>query len=445
MNRPTAALLACLAALSFSAGCAQRGPRVRPIEFAQGRVHPTLRMQPVPVGLGVNIHFYKGNEKDLSMIARAGVDTIRMGVSWQGCETKPGQYDFALRDRLIADLEKLGIRLLFVVSYGNPLYDEGRPPHTERCRKAYARFCAVLAKRYAQKKLIWELWNEPNLDIFWGPTSDVDQYMAWCKAVVPAIRQADPNACIVGPALGRCDFVFLEQCFERGLLELVDGVTVHPYRGGLARFPKHVEPKARLALRSDPESALRDYVRIQALIDRHKPAGQAIPILSGEWGYSTTYVTRVLQGKYLARQWLANMTHGVPFSIWYDWHDDGPKPGDMEHNFGTVTHDYEPKPAYVAMKTLIAQLRGYMPVGRIDLASDNDFAVVFRKGQAYKVAVWTRGKAHDIILGSGIRFGGAVDHLGGSIDIAEGSRLQVTDGPVYLTVAEPIPAWLKTP
>lgn len=43
----------------------------------------------------------------------------------------------------------------------------------------------------------------------------------------------------------------------------------------------------------------------------------------------------------------------VPLSIWYDWHDDGQDPKEKEHNFGTVTWDYQPKPAYLAAQTLI--------------------------------------------------------------------------------------------
>jgi hypothetical protein len=50
-----------------------------------------------------------------------------------------------------------------------------------------------------------------------------------------AIRQHDHDACIVAPAVSGFDFAFLESCFDRGLLELVDGVSVHPYRNaGLA-------------------------------------------------------------------------------------------------------------------------------------------------------------------------------------------------------------------
>ena len=407
--------------------------------------HPALEMKalpesyggnvqkPIPAGLGVNIHFYEGNEKDWKMLAEAGVGIVRMDVSWAGCEKKRGEYDFSRHDALVSKLEKRNIRLLFIIDYGNPLYDSGLAPHSEECRAAYAQFVSALVKRYAGKQIIWELWNEPDIS-FWKPKPNVEDYMAWCKAVVPSIRQADPKACIVAPATSCIPLGFLEECFRRGLLELVDGVSVHPYRGA----------------KSGPETAIREYKRLDRLIRRYTPEAEEgkrrklIPILSGEWGYSTTYVSREQQGKYLPRQWLANTASGLPISIWYDWHDDGKDPKEKEHNFGTVTWDYKPKSAYVAMKTLIEQLRGYQIADRIDMGDEDDFVVVARKGGQVKLAVWTTGDPHEIELGPDIRIAGAVDHLGNKIDVPDGPRQPVTDSPRYLTVASPAPSWFHT-
>jgi hypothetical protein len=390
---------------------------------APGRLHPALRMMPVPAGLGVNIHFYKGSDKDLEMMAQAGVGIVRMDVSWGGVEKKPGEYDFSQHDLLIEDLQQRGMRVIFIIDYGNNLYNKGLPPHTDEGRAACARFCGVLAKRYAGKKVIWELWNEPNIDQFWKPKPSVKDYMLWAKAVVPAIRQADPNACIIGPATSTIPIPYLEACFKDGLLTLVDGVSIHPYRSS----------------QRGPETAIPEYKRLRSLVEQYKPAGKAIPILSGEWGYTTAHMPREQQGKFLPRQWLANMASGMPISIWYDWHDDGTDPRENEHNFGTVTHDYQPKPAYVAMKTLIEQLRGYQLVGRLAPTNGDDFVVGFRRGDEFKLAVWTTGKPHEVELGQGIKVASGVDHLGQPVQVQTGSRQQVTDGPRYLTLTSSLP------
>ncbi len=446
MNRRVSIGLAITIVLMPLAGCAF-DLSLAPEAFSgdiPGSGHPALENRPIlpggviqnpkpiPAGLGVNIHFYEGNEKDWKMLAEAGVGIVRMDVGWGNCEKKPGEYDFSRYDALVSRLAEHNIRLLFIIDYGNPLYDKGLAPHSDECRAAYARFCHALVKRYAGKGIIWELWNEPNIG-FWKPKPNVDDYMAWCKAVVPAIRRADPTACVIAPATSCIPVAFLEECFRRGLLELVDGVSVHPYRGG----------------KSGPETAIREYKRLDRLIRRYTPRAEKdgqrkrIPILSGEWGYSTTYISREQQGKYLPRQWLANTVSGLPISIWYDWHDDGKDPKEKEHNFGTVTWDYKPKPAYVAMKTLIEQLRGYVVVDRIEVGDEDDFVVVARKDDQVKLAIWTTGEPHEVELGTGIGIAGAVDHLGKRIEVADGSRQRVTDAPRYLTVAAPVPGWLK--
>jgi len=392
--------------------------------------HPALAMQPVPAGVGVNIHFYDGNDDDWAMIEAAGVGIVRMDVSWGGSEKEPGQYDFTHYDALIARLEQRGIRLLFIIDYGNPLYDDGLAPHSDECRDAYARFCAALAKRYRDKHVIWELWNEPNIS-FWKPKPNVDDYMAWCHAVVPAIRQADPGACVIAPATSCIPLSFLEDCFERGLLKLVDGVSVHPYRSAS----------------QGPETAVPEYRALRSLIERYRAEGgirRTIPILSGEWGYTTAEMTPEQHGKYLARQWLTNMAHGLPISIWYDWHDDGQDPNEREHHFGTVTWDYQPKPTYTAMKTLIAELRGFMPMGRLPTEDGKDFLVAFRRANdAFKLALWTTGDGHHIALDPSLRVAGAVDHLGQAVDVSHGTRQPVADAPRYLTLGPPFPTWLQ--
>lgn len=141
------------------------------------------------------------------------------------------------------------------------------------------------------------------------------------------------------------------------------------------------------------------------------------------------------QGKYLVRQWLANMSAGIPVSIWYDWHDDGRDPEEREHNFGTVYWEYNPKPAYTAMRTLITQLAGFSPRRRLPLASEEDFAVLFAKGDARRLAIWTTGDAHEIALPEGTRVSGGVDWVGNTLTPPGGRRQPVTDAPRYLDMA----------
>ena len=408
----------------FVVGCASEENKTL---IVSEKIHPALQMLPVPAGLGVNIHFFEGNKKDLSMLKESGVGIVRMDISWGSVEKSKGKYDFSRHDKLIEDLDKLGIRLLFIIDYGNPNYDDGLAPHTPEGREAYAKFCAALAERYSGKDIIWELWNEPNIDKFWLPAVNVDNYMAFCKAVVPVIREKDQNACIIAPATSAFDMKFMESCFEQGLLDLVDGVSVHPYRN----------PEL------SPETAFDEYQLLSLLIEQHKPEEKAIPILSGEWGYSTFHLSRKLQGKYLARQWLSNFAYDIPISIWYDWHDDGQDPEEAEHNFGTITWDYKAKPSFIAMKTLIEQFRGYQAIGRVGLGSVDDYLLLFQKNDEVKLALWSTSDIHRISLGKDIQILQGVNYLGKNISNINSEEIKISDEPIYLNIEQPYPDWIN--
>lgn len=349
----------------------------------------------IPAGVGVNIHFISGHEQDLKMIANAGFKFVRMDFFWQDTEPQKGRYDWSAYDAFTTELAQHGLRPYYVLDYSNPLYEQSvtstnpvthkiesalaSPQHPESIA-AYARWAAAAAKHFRGRGIIWEIWNEPNIS-FWKPKPDVAQYTALALATAKAIRAADPDACIVGPTTSRFDWNFLEAVFKSGLLDYLNGVSVHPYRG------------------SAPETAAADYTRLRALIDRYAPPGKTIPIVSGEWGYATitNRVSLKTQADYLARQQLSNLLNGVPLSIWYDWKNDGQDPGYGEDNFGTVTYDLQPKPAYSTIQHLTRELSGYRIAQRCDTGNTNDFIIVLtnRAGET-KLAAWTIKKPHTV-------------------------------------------------
>jgi hypothetical protein len=117
-----------------------------------------------------------------------------------------------------------------------------------------------------------------------------------------------------------------------------------------------------------------------------------MPIISGEWGYSTFSkgVTLETQAGFAVRQQLANLFAGVPISIWYDWKNDGPDPDEREHNFGVVAHDLKPKPAYIALQTMTHELNGFRIERRLETDDTNAFVLLFSHSSGTrKLAAWT--------------------------------------------------------
>ena len=340
----------------------------------------------IPEGFGVNIHF-TGLPKDLHMIAEAGFKFVRMDLVWSRIEQTKGKYDFkgSGYDSLTLGCEKLGIRVLYILDYSNELYESDRSVRTEAGRKAFADFAEAAAKRYAGKGILWEVWNEANLEHFWSPQPSVDDYCKLVDAVAPRIRNADPSGHVVAGATSQIPLGWFEDCFKNGLLQWIDVLSVHPYRS------------------QNPETVIRDYARLRELIKSYAPAGKQIPVISGEWGYSNlnwdkSHLTEQQQAEYLVRMFLINSYQNIPVSIWYDWKNDGTDPNEREHHFGTVGHDLNPKAAYLAAKVLSSTLKGYSISEKIDLGNENDFAFKLNRDNREAVVFWTIGEKHNVTL-----------------------------------------------
>jgi len=304
---------------------------------------------PIPQPFGTNIHFTSPQVGELEMLKAGGFHTVRMDLGWTSTERAAGVYDFLAFDTLVQHCDQLGIKILFILDYTNPLYDGNRPVHTDKGRQAMAAWAVAAVKRYQGKQYIWEMWNEPNGAWFW-PNPNGTDYALMATAVGKAVKMNFPNEIFIGPAMSGFDWNWLTLAFEHGVLEYFDYVSVHPYRN--ANTP--------------PETATADYNQLAQMIVKYAPSGKSIPIISGEWGYSSAWFNEVDQGKFLPRMFLNNLINGVPLSIWYDWKNDGNNASDSESSFGTVDHDYRsgqnppfaPKPAYTAAQAFYSALDG---------------------------------------------------------------------------------------
>jgi hypothetical protein len=419
----------------------------------------------IPDGFGVNIDFTDPQPGELKLMAEAGLRWVRMDLKWDATEKQPGVYDFSAYDRLMTALEPFSLRALFILDYGNPLYDNGAPPRTEAARQAFARWAVAAAKHFAGRGAIWEVYNEPNHSLFWPPRPNAQEYVALALAVGKAFREAVPDEKLIGPAISEIDFDFLESCFKAGLLEYWSAVSIHPYR------------------RNDPETAAADYCRLREMIKTYSslssvqspmsnvqsPVGTGsiserspvrtggftdqitgtkdIQIISSEWGYSSVWrgLSDDKQGQLLARVWLTNAANDISLSIWYDWRDDGPDPKEPEHHFGLVSNPYhqgrepvyDPKPTYLAVKTLTTFFNGYRFAERLSVGDAQDYVLAFRKGNELRFAVWTTASgAREVLIPlSGGRYATARhtgEDLGAVTAGAKGLTITLTSAPIYI-------------
>src|SRR5205814_10701124 len=101
-------------------------------------------------------------------------------------------------------------------------------------------------------------------------------------------------------------------------------------------------------------------------------------------------------------------------------------------------HRYDPKPAYLAAKTMTRQLAGFAFNKRLALEKPDEFMLLFSKGDEVRVAAWT--SAHEprkVNLPASPGAFSVVSHLGESLlkltADEKGLPITLTDPVQYLT------------
>lgn len=415
MRRVFSLFMLLLSLFLISATCSRRREDTVKIGFPEVLI---------PDGLGVNIHFRGAPKRDMDLLKEAHIRFIRADLTWAQVERKKGIYDFSRFDALVESFTAQEGRILFILDYGNRLYGKGKTIKTETQRRAFADFAAAAAERYRGKGIIWEIWNEPNIKRFWGDEPNVDDYMALLEITCTAIRKADKYALIIAPATCGCDGGFIKRCAQRGLLEFVDGVSVHPYREG------------------GPETVMQCYRNLRDIFIEYRQDSHELPrIISSEWGWGLSYMTEPIDGEvdaevrqaaYLIRRFCVEAYAGIPCAIHYKW---------RENNHGLIRSNYKKKPAYTALKMLNEQLTGYCnSVTRLERASSDSVFIFLFKGEAgKKLAAWCIAGRESVSVPVTVRDVKAVDFLGNPVacKVRDGTlQLELSEKPLFVALYE---------
>jgi hypothetical protein len=179
--------------------------------------------------------------KVLDDAKRLGVRWVRLDFSWATVQpTGPSSYQWKRLDRVVKQARDRGLQLLPILTY-SPSWarDAGCthwtcPPHR---RAVFAAFAKAAVQRYKSRGVhSWEVWNEPNLAMFWR-NPDAARYAALLRTTSRAIKAADPKARVLTggiaalenrpPSIGPRQF--LTAVCDAGACGSFDAVSYHPY------------------------------------------------------------------------------------------------------------------------------------------------------------------------------------------------------------------------
>ena len=407
-------LLGALVAVIWLDNAVNRGVTYAPVpppipwaDVPQGGVNVfNLHLEPDPAVVSRTLELAQG----------LGVHYVRMQVPWEDIEIAgPGDFvdrrhdldgdgvadavsAWAKYDRIVAKARALGLELIFRLErppawarqqgMATAAWQAGLARNSDSTGppddfSAFARFAGAVAARYRGQVRFYQIWNEPNLVYEWGwQQPDPVRFVDLLRVGSEAIRAADPAAVVIFPSLAPTDGLdplapisdldFLDQVYQNGGAPYFDIVSAQAY--GLGQPPEE-HRYVRLRQRTewnwlrplDTRTDVSRIVLLREVMERHGDHQKAIWI--GEFGWNTAPehypqtwgppVSPAQQAAYIVGQmqrarrewpWVGVM------NIWMlRWGGPDPLPGNPTPYFAIVGRDWQPLPAYDAVRAYLAQ------------------------------------------------------------------------------------------
>ncbi len=308
---------------------------------------------------------------ELSAQVRSGVAIVRTSFLWRSVERAKGAYDFSLYDAYVAAVASHGIQIMPVLYYP-PTFRSSRPASARpslappSSNAAFAAFAKATAARYGPTGSFWaarpdvpripirswQIWNEPNLKVYWPPRPNARAYVRLAAAAGRAIKSVDPKASIVtagmpesriGVPLAR----WIPAMYRAGARRVFDAIAVNPYAPRPSKTVAEVK-RVRGLLRDAGDSRVPLWLTEIGWAS----AGPKHPFRSGP-ERQATYAAKALRDLHSKRKQLR-----IRGAFWFSWRDLVPYRTDF---WGLHTGLYsvggEAKPAAEAFRQTAPALR----------------------------------------------------------------------------------------
>ena len=187
-------------------------------------------------------------ERTVKLMKEAGVGWARMDFLWDDIEPSQGRWDFKKYDRLVELLSKNDIKILGLLNYNTGW--AGQDWNSAPDAGLFAVYAKAVVHRYKNKVKYWEVWNEPNQEIYWMPQDGMKAYAALLQKTYPVIKSEDPSAVVLLGGLAAVAAPSLTQIYAHGGKDFFDIVNFHPFESPL-------DPEAMEKVKSSYEAVCR--------------------------------------------------------------------------------------------------------------------------------------------------------------------------------------------
>ena len=181
-------------------------------------------------------------KNDFEFLKRHNVKFMRISFGWDAIEETEGKYNWLFWDDYVKmAVDDYGITLVPYICYiprwnstgaNDSIYYWNYPPKNY---EAYGKFVKALVNRYKDRIKTWEVWNEPDIWIYWQGKRD--QFAKFIKIAAQAVKEADPDAKVVFPGIAYDPEFLLNMFRDFKLSKYFDIVNMHNYYETWHRHP----------------------------------------------------------------------------------------------------------------------------------------------------------------------------------------------------------------
>jgi hypothetical protein len=179
---------------------------------------------------------------DLANMKSIGLKWVRVDADWSWLQPTQSTFDWAPLDQEVEGIKAAGMSVDLVID-DTPTWarnaavagdDWGEPASAS----VYGTFAGDVAARYGPMGVsAYEIWNEPNIQLFWYPAPNASLFTAMLKDAYAAIKAVQPGATVISGGLSPAandgtdiaPITFLQDMYADGAQGSFDALGDHAY------------------------------------------------------------------------------------------------------------------------------------------------------------------------------------------------------------------------
>lgn len=319
---------------------------------------PIYRVNPIAVCQN-NIYSLTTQQQNalFTLMQAVGVKRIRSDFIMSSIQPTQGNFVHTEWEAMVDLAATYGIEFIAVLEqYGMPAWASPSGAMYAPTPAVYQAWCEEMASHYEGKISLFELGNEPNFNIFWPAGPNAADYVALLSAGYTGIKAGNADAQVISAAPGNKfatdeagiqTFTYFTDMYAAGLKSCSDIIALHPYADAVY-----------------DGTTTNNFSRLNTMRNIMISNGDLNKrVILSELGWST-YTGGVTEAQQAAniKTFYNSIMFGdykyIDIISFYNFQNAGTDAANTEHNYGLVTNDFTPKPAYASYTEMKNQYNG---------------------------------------------------------------------------------------